>query len=489
FGPNQFSGISFSSFSANPSEYIQVINNYIGVGLDGVSEFQNSNHGIWSWNSNHFVIKNNIISTNVGNNRPVFDIQNRSNILVYNNQTPSQIIGNVVLGSRNAGIYVMSSSQLNIGGASANDGNSIQRSQSHGIYITASQNIAINGNHIGTNSSGTVNLGNQRNGIYLDENSNNITIGLTRPNQIAFNQLNGIEINSNTSRFNTIRFNKIFCNGQKGIKLSNQANENILPPIITNVSSPNQVSGEALPMARVDLYYIDSTCNDCSGNPQGLTYIGFTTANGSGIWNYSGSISSSKITATQTNASASTSEFSNCLILNNKTVTLNQLMTLPNGQVRLTAMISGLNSNFKVMFEKASLSDLNEWTVFETFETSQSLAQAIDFFPNSNSIYRVKVLTEQDLILVSNFRIFEGVNSQLVNIKNQFYGVAVSNISDEPLDVVVFDMNGKSIYETQIPKSVEHYELKLNGLSTGVYIIHFSNNQIFQTIKWLKSRD
>ncbi|MBY0424667.1 MAG: hypothetical protein K2Q22_03435, partial [Cytophagales bacterium] len=204
-------------------------------------------------------------------------------------------------------------SNLTVGGTNQGEANIILNGQKNGIEIESSSNNLIIGNAIGTDITGTLTGGNSGAGINFTGTSERNQIGglgTGQGNLIANNLTHGISMSVATARYNPIRGNSIFCNTGKGIQLSSLGNENIAVPKINSLSGTSTVFGTALPSAKVDLYYF-ATCNPCSGTSlQGKTYIATATADGAGNWSYQGGVSNLQITATQTNANNSTSEFS-----------------------------------------------------------------------------------------------------------------------------------------------------------------------------------
>ncbi|MCB0692412.1 MAG: hypothetical protein KDC16_12260, partial [Saprospiraceae bacterium] len=143
------------------------------------------------------------------------------------------------------------------------------------------------------------------NGVQCQFNNNNI---------IAFNDIHdctrGVRINSGSNN-NSINNNSIYCNSEIGISVD--GNNGIQSPIINTFSSDN-ISGTAPVNSNIELYINDDT--GCSGVPcQGKTYLSTVTADASGnwSWNPSGMVNvGDLITATATDPSGNTSEFSEC---------------------------------------------------------------------------------------------------------------------------------------------------------------------------------
>ncbi len=230
------------------------------------------------------------------------------------------------------GISVKSNNNV-IGGTTASQRNVISGNTGWGVslYTTAANN-AVRGNYIGLRATGATGLGNSGNGIeiYGTASSNN-TI---ENNVIAGNAQDGVAILDGANIRNAILGNAIYGNGQLGIDLRNDGvtnnngsintgrpNYEMDFPVFTNVildglnlsvsgyigSTPNDAD---FANARVEIFLSD---NDPSGNGEGQAYLGYLTADASG--NFSGSLTVSglavgnSITGTATDEIGNTSEF------------------------------------------------------------------------------------------------------------------------------------------------------------------------------------
>ena len=98
----------------------------------------------------------------------------------------------------------------------------INRFSSDGIEVLAS-GVVIEGNFIGTNATGTADLGNGGNGIFIADASHN-TIGGTLPwarNLISGNDARGIYLSGQGADLNTVQGNIIGLDATGGVKLGN----------------------------------------------------------------------------------------------------------------------------------------------------------------------------------------------------------------------------------------------------------------------------
>ena len=125
------------------------------------------------------------------------------------------------------GIFISGATNSTIGGVLPIQRNIIADSGDHGIHLTdvigANTNITIIGNAIGTDSSGTLNLGGSGSGIFVD--NSDVRIGSdfdgnddeAESNTIAFFAGDGVRVNGTSAA--AIRGNSMFANGGLGIDL------------------------------------------------------------------------------------------------------------------------------------------------------------------------------------------------------------------------------------------------------------------------------
>ncbi len=180
--------------------------------------------------------------------------------------------------------------------------------------------FAITGNVIGTDDSGTMNLGNlgftfggtQLGGGITLLGQGPISIGGAGglSNIIAFNY-NGVYTTIDDRK--TILENSFYCNSNKGIALDFNANKGILPPAILCLQGSNLV-GTAPPGMMVDIYLHDAT--GCANAPcQGKTLLSRVTADVTGMWSYNvAAWPGARFTAIAQDANGNSSEFADCIL-------------------------------------------------------------------------------------------------------------------------------------------------------------------------------
>ena len=260
----------------------------------------------------------------------------------------NQILGNFIgvdfegddaLGNGGKGIRIDSGNSNIIGGSASGDGNVISGNASDGITLrNNSDSNVIKGNLIGTDVTGTADLGNGLSGVFIGSSSQNNIIGGGLPgegNVIAYNNDDGILIAGGGISGNTISGNSIHSNSEIGIDLGDEdvtqndggdgdSGENALQnfPVLTDVtwSSTDVTIDGTLNSAASTTYRVEFFANttvDTSGYGEGQTYLGFVdvTTDGSGNASFSRNLTvavpaGASYTATATDPAGNTSEFS-----------------------------------------------------------------------------------------------------------------------------------------------------------------------------------
>jgi len=332
------------SLSTNGNNIIE--GNFIGTNPAGTASLPNVERGVITSNSNLNRIggtlpaQRNVIS---GNGINGVDLQNSNNNDIFGNYIGTNAAGTSALANSSHGINVLGSGGNEIGGMTAGAGNLISGNAAFGVLVITSNNNVVQGNFIGTDSSGTGPLGNVSRGVFLDQGSSNNVIGGTSAaaaNIIAFNGQEGFAIGpGGTSTGNSVLGNAIFTNGSLGIDLigtngidANDAGDgdtgpNNLQnfPVLTSATSAGgntTVAGTFNSTASTNGYRIEffsnATC-DASGNGEGRTFLGSTTVNTDGSGNVpinatlaTATTAGEFITATATDPANNTSEFSAC---------------------------------------------------------------------------------------------------------------------------------------------------------------------------------
>ncbi len=137
--------------------------------------------------------------------------------------------GTAALGNSGDGINVLDGGTVKIGGPKTNARNVISANSGHGIEIqNRSNHNTIQANVIGTSATGSIDLGNQINGITLIDSGNDTVGGAGQAGNAVFFNFNGIIVESAN---NTVSGNAIERNDQDGMFVQ---------------AGPNTIAGNAI---------------------------------------------------------------------------------------------------------------------------------------------------------------------------------------------------------------------------------------------------
>ncbi|MBI3949247.1 MAG: HYR domain-containing protein [Acidobacteria bacterium] len=191
--------------------------NLIGTDINGTADLGNVRDGINNDQGGLNTIggtspaARNIISGN--GRRGVSLSRNNNGNLVQGNFIGTDLTGGLALANGETGVFItLGPGNHTIGGSAAGAGNVISASGSHGIEIDGSDGNTVQGNFIGTNSTGTMALGNGGDGIFFDASSNNNTIGGTAAgagNTISANSGHGLFFSEGSAANNVVQGNRI----------------------------------------------------------------------------------------------------------------------------------------------------------------------------------------------------------------------------------------------------------------------------------------
>ncbi len=323
--------------------------NFIGTDVNGTALLPNDSKGIaiFSGATNNRIggttsEARNIISGNRDNGIVIYG-QGASANTVQGNYIGTDVSGTRALGNIGYGIFIGSAAVDNtIGGLTAGSRNLISGNSEHGIGIfdEGTTGNVVQGNYIGTDTSGTLPLGNFRSGIALGDALNN-TVGGTAVkagNLIAFNHESGVVFYNASG--NAIFSNSIHSNIGLGIDLGDDgvtANDltdadggpNNLQnfPIIISVQRKNkgsEVHGTLLstPNTSFRLEFFSNTTCDPTGYGEGETYLGFAEVKTriTGLTTFKillpvPPMEGKFMTVTATDPAGNTSEFSPCIMV------------------------------------------------------------------------------------------------------------------------------------------------------------------------------
>ena len=327
---NIISGNQAGVYLENSATGVLIEGNYIGTDVRGFKAIGNQFDGVLLSGTLNTVGGMSAKAANVisGNDRNgVSDGSYAGSIgqnLIEGNLIGTDSSGTVAIPNGQNGVDINTVGDT-IGGTAAGAGNVISGNDQYGIRLSgsASENV-VKGNEIGTGKNGTGALGNSQDGIHIQDNASDNTVGGTvsaAGNIIEFNGGAGIAV-GDSAQFNPILTNSIYSNGDLGINLTGNGNENLQPPVLASAVSKSKkttIVGSLTGFAANSVYLIQFFSNktaDPSGFGEGQTYLGSlqVTTNGNGAASFQAvfdvSVSAGQfISATATDPTNDTSGF------------------------------------------------------------------------------------------------------------------------------------------------------------------------------------
>ncbi len=165
-------------------------------------------------------------------------------ITIRGNYIGTDVSGTLDRGNTGQGIELLDSSGHLIGGTTAADQNVISGNSGSGVLITGATSTGnlVQGNLIGTDATGMLDLGNAQRGVSIASSGNIIggTTALER-NVISGNDIQGIMINGAAATFNTVIGNYIGTNTLGSGAVANSVPESsseIRPTTIRSAERP-----------------------------------------------------------------------------------------------------------------------------------------------------------------------------------------------------------------------------------------------------------
>jgi len=345
-------GVVISGSTAN-----RVQGNRIGTDRTGTAALGNSGSGV--------VIEDSATRNSIGGAIPgagnVISANGAQGVLIEGTDAAlNRVRGNLIgtdrtgtidLGNTLNGVAIRGGAHNNaIGGDVSGAGNVISGNDASGVLLEEldTEDNLVQGNWIGTDGAGKLDLGNALQGVFITDNASRNSIGgitTGSGNAIAFNGENGVLVGSDPGRGfnnpagtrNAINQNRIYSNGALGIDLG--PNDGVTPndPLDPD-TGPNRLqnfpeifSAELLPAGLNIEGFIHTEPNrsyriefsvspaaDASGSGEGKRYLGFVMVNTDpdGLAEYrvtfsaTGVLAGQVVTATATYEFGDTSEFS-----------------------------------------------------------------------------------------------------------------------------------------------------------------------------------
>ncbi|HYG23028.1 MAG TPA: Calx-beta domain-containing protein [Verrucomicrobiae bacterium] len=323
-----------------------IVGNYIGLSLNGTAAVPNG-QGVNVSGARDTMIggttaaARNVISGNGGIGILVSTwVGPATNTVIQGNYIGTDAGGSVAVANATRGISVLVANTW-IGGIEPGAGNLISGNGNNGVDISgaAATNVVVQGNRIGTDATGTLQVRNNGHGINITSNARFNRVGGATPgagNLIAFNTSAGVAVLTGTN--NSILGNSIFENAGLGIDVDSAgatANDAAdadsganfrqnFPVLSYGVAGPGSgsVAGSfnSKPSRTYRLEFFSSPgCNPVNGYGEGKLLFGATniTTDAAGNANFTCTFpavvsAGDVVTATATDEFGNTSEFSAC---------------------------------------------------------------------------------------------------------------------------------------------------------------------------------
>ncbi len=191
-------GILITGVASN----ITVQGNYIGTSASGTADLGNLEDGILINGTSFNTIggttaaARNVIS---GNNQNGIAITGAATgNLIYGNYIGTDATGTFAIGNSSDGVEINGASNATVGDTVAGARNVISGNGGNGIYMVNASGNTVQGNFIGTNANGDASVGNVMTGIFMEVSDNNLIGGTTAAarNVISGNSQYGIVLGS-----------------------------------------------------------------------------------------------------------------------------------------------------------------------------------------------------------------------------------------------------------------------------------------------------
>jgi Right handed beta helix region len=152
----------------------------------------------------------------------IFIAGGTSGVRIEGNFIGTDPSGTIDLGNRFDGVSSFTATNNLVGGETPDKRNLISGNGGDGVFVFADSTATrVEGNLIGTKKDGTSALGNTGHGVFINDASDNLVDGTSSAtaNTIAFNGADGVLVLGSDSTGNRILLNSIFSNGGLGIDL------------------------------------------------------------------------------------------------------------------------------------------------------------------------------------------------------------------------------------------------------------------------------
>ena len=223
---NVISGNEEEGVHVDGSDGNRVMGNYIGTDTSGTKDLGNAEQGVFVGSA-----PNNTIGGTTAGERNVISANDTAGVLIYDaggNKVTGNYLGTDASGTRDLGngeegVLVSRADGTIIGGTTAGERNVISGNDEEGVTLfDAAANNKVAGNYIGTDKNGTAPLGNTGDGVHINNAPNNTVGGTTSMarNVISGNHGRGVGIEGPDATGNRVLSSSIFANGLLGIDLN-----------------------------------------------------------------------------------------------------------------------------------------------------------------------------------------------------------------------------------------------------------------------------
>jgi parallel beta-helix repeat protein len=284
------------SISGSAAHHNVVWGNWIGLSITGDSKQPNFGGvriagGTYENTIGGDILgEGNVISGNTHEGIVIQDANSDGNRLGANLIGPPAVGTAQNVGNGGPGVYVSGGPRNTYIGSTGGDlaGNLIAFNGNAGVIIWGAHSNWVESNVIVQNGAG---------GVYVRDSAGNTILS----NEIAYNAQTGVHVEGVTATGNPILANSIHHNSYQGIHLVDGGNIELKAPEIT-MADASGASGTGCANCTVHLF--------SDSEDEGEIYEGFANADANGDWTFSGPLTGPNVTATNTDAGANTSEFS-----------------------------------------------------------------------------------------------------------------------------------------------------------------------------------
>jgi hypothetical protein len=248
--------ISGNGYGVHTGNNTVVQGNYIGTDVTGTADLGNTNSGVISNGVSDVVGGTSAGARNIisGNG---YGVRIAGKPVIQGNYIGTDVTGTADLGNLYGVVSLDFAANNTIGGTSAGARNIISGNDVDGILISADGGNIIQGNYIGTDVTGTADLGNTANGVTISFDSNNVVGGTSAGarNIISGNDVYGVFIDGSGTIGNQIQGNYIgtdvtgtadLGNSLYGVVIFSTAANNTIGGMSAgarNIISGNDISG------------------------------------------------------------------------------------------------------------------------------------------------------------------------------------------------------------------------------------------------------